>query len=310
MNKNLTTLETVFNRVDAMAANHFDHFINVRDLSFDNLETVKIAGNAHPMKEIAQRSMAWRLGIPYNYLAKCPPEIQALNMNHWLQHEKNTQLFFRFDGREVRAIFTPKYKPVDNMDLILEIYAMGYRPETQVQCHLDETFMSLSIMDGEKSFDINGDRFRPGVSISNSEVGIASLSISAFILRLVCTNGMISKTQLSASYRHVSSKILVEMPKILEQVSVELGEQRRQIGISMESPVRDPLGSIESFNRRFGIPKKEAEAVKLAWEAEPGETMFAVINAYTRAARVPELTAEEAYRLEKTGGMILSLVKH
>ena len=70
------------------------------------------------------------------------------------------------------------------MDVILEIYGMGYRPETQVQCHLDEEFMSLSIMDGEKVFEINGDRFRPGVSISNSEVGLASLSVSAFILRL------------------------------------------------------------------------------------------------------------------------------
>jgi hypothetical protein len=170
--------------------------------------------------------------------------------------------------------------------------------------------MSLSIMDGEKSFDINGDRFRPGVSISNSEVGIASLSISAFILRLVCTNGMVSKTELSASYRHVSSKILVEMPKILEQVSVELGEQRRQIGLSMESPVKDPLATIESFNRQFQLGEKERAAVAWAWPQEAGETMFAVINAYTRAARVPELTAEEAYRLEKTGGQILSLVKH
>ena len=67
------------------------------------------------------------------------------------------------------------------MDVILEIYGMGYRPKTQVQCHLDEEFMSLSIMDGEKVFEINGDRFRPGVSISNSEVGLASLSVSAFV---------------------------------------------------------------------------------------------------------------------------------
>ena len=61
-------------------------------------------------------------------------------------------------------------------------------------------------MDGEKVFEINGDRFRPGVSISNSEVGLASLSVSAFILRLICTNGMVSKTELSASYRHVQHK--------------------------------------------------------------------------------------------------------
>ncbi len=64
-------------------------------------------------------------------------------MNHWLEHEKNEQLFFRFDGREVRAVFTPKYKPINQLDLVMELYAMGYRPETQVQCHLDDSFMSL-----------------------------------------------------------------------------------------------------------------------------------------------------------------------
>jgi hypothetical protein len=224
-----------------------DSLIPVKDISFDDLDTIKIAGSTHPLKPIAQRSIAWRLGIPYNYLRKCPPEIQSVQMNYWIEHEKNEQLFARFDRNSVRAIFTPKYKPVDNMDVILEIYGMGYRPETQVQCHLDDEFMSLSIMDGKKVFEINGDRFRPGVSISNSEVGLASLSVSAFILRLICTNGMVSKTELSASYRHVSTKILNEFPEILDKVSVELGTQRRQIGLSMESSVENPMKKLRTL---------------------------------------------------------------
>jgi len=308
MSQNLTTLETVFNRVDAMAANHVDHFIDVADLEFENLKTVKIGGNAHPLRTIAQRSIAWRLGIPFNYLTKCPPKIQALNMNHWIEHEKNDQLFFRFDGRDVRAVFTPKYKPINQLDLVMELYAMGYRPETQVQCSLDDTFMSLSIMDGERTFDVNGDRFRPGTAISNSEVGLSSLSISAFILRLVCTNGLVSKTELSASYRHVSTKILTEFPQILEKVSVELGQQRRQIGLSMESPVDDPLATIDSFNRQFLLGEKEREAVAWAWPHEAGETMFAVVNTYTRASQYEGLSAESSWKLQRVGGNVLGML--
>ena len=148
---NITTLENVFQRVDTMFQTCHDSFIPVKDISFDDLDTIKIAGSTHPLKPIAQRSIAWRLGIPYNYLRKCPAEIQSVQMNYWIEHEKNEQLFARFDGNSVRAIFTPKYKPVDNMDVILEIYGMGYQPETQVQCHLDDEFMSLSIMDGKRS---------------------------------------------------------------------------------------------------------------------------------------------------------------
>jgi hypothetical protein len=77
-----------------------------------------------------------------------------------------------------------------------------------------------SIPDGAKAFDINGDKFKPGISISNSEVGLASLSISAFVLRLVCTNGLVAKSDVSASYRHVSTKILSEFPQVLDAVSM------------------------------------------------------------------------------------------
>ena len=68
---NITTLENVFQRVDAMAQNCFDSFIPVKDISFNNLDNVNIAGSAHPLKPIAQRSIAWRLGIPY-ITAKMP----------------------------------------------------------------------------------------------------------------------------------------------------------------------------------------------------------------------------------------------
>ena len=118
---NITTLENVFQRVDAMTQTCHDSLIPVKDISFDNLDTIKIAGSTHPLKPIAQRSIAWRLGIPYNYLRKCPPEIQSVQMNYWIEHEKNEQLFARFDGNSVRAIFTPKYKPINQLDLILEI---------------------------------------------------------------------------------------------------------------------------------------------------------------------------------------------
>jgi hypothetical protein len=247
----LTTLGKVFDRVDAMSAACYDHSVSVAELSFDNLDVVRISGEPHPLRRVAQISISNRLGIPYQYLRKCPADIQALQMNHWIKHEKNEQLLFRFDGDEVRALFTTKYKPVDNFEVMERLDAMGYKPETEVQCHLDLEFMSLSILDGKHAFDINKDKFRPGISVSNSEVGLASLSISAFVLRLVCTNGLISKSDVSASYRHVSTKILSELPQVFEKVSYELGTQRSKFKLSMESPVSDPEATLQNFNRQF-----------------------------------------------------------
>jgi len=307
--QNLTTLGEVFNRVDDMSRECVDRTVNVVDLSFENLNTVNINGDKHPMRTIAQRSIAWRLGIPFNYLQKCPPDLQAEQMQYWLQHEKNDQLFFRFDGQEVRAIFTPKYRACDNFEILERLDSMGYGADTRVQCHLDADFMSLSIIDGKRAFNINGDRFRPGISISNSEVGLASLSIAAFVLRLICTNGLVSKTQVAASYRHVSSKILTEMPQVLEKVSMELGYQQKQLQLSLNSPVDNPVATLESLNRQFQLKEQERQAViDWAWPQEAGETMYHVVNTYTKAAQFEGLSAESSHRLQMVGGNILSIL--
>jgi len=305
----ITTLGKIFDRVDELSKNCTDEFVTVKDISFNNLESMKILCDSHQLRPIAQQSICFRLGIPIQYMRRCPSDLQAQNLNHWIKHERNEQLFVRFDGDDVRAIFTPKYKPVDNFEVLEKLDSMGYPSETEVQCHLDKEFMQLSIPDGKKSFSINGDNMIPGISISNSEVGLSSLSISAFILRLVCTNGLVSKTEVSASYRHISTKILSEFPEVIEKVSFELGKQRNQLKLSLNSPVDDPLLTLESFNRQFQLDKEQREAVDWAWPQESGNTMFNVINTYTRAAQYEGLPSAKSYRLQKVGGEILGLLK-
>jgi hypothetical protein len=286
-----------------------DALIDVPAISFESLETMNIGDERHTLRTVAQRSIAWRLGIPYNYLAKCPQELQAEQMNHWIKSERREQLFVRFDGEEVRAVFTPRYKPVDCWEILLKLDEMRYTPDTKVQCSLDGEFMLLSIPDGRRQFKINGDKMTPGISISNSEVGLASLSVSAYLLRIVCSNGMVAKTEISASFRHVSTKILTELPQVFENVGNGLGKQKDRLKLSLESPVADPLATIERFNRQFALGEREKEAVAWAWPQEAGETMFAVVNAYTRAAAMEGLPAESSFRLQRVGGEVLGMLR-
>ena len=46
----LTTLGKVFDRVDAMSAACYDLNIDVPDISFDNLDVLRIAGEPHPVQ--------------------------------------------------------------------------------------------------------------------------------------------------------------------------------------------------------------------------------------------------------------------
>ena len=69
----------------------------------------------------------------------------------------------------------------------------------------------------------------------------------------------------------------------------------------------NPLAIIDCFNgSRFQRIKGSAQM-----GVGPGEknTMFHVVNAYTRAAQFEGLAAEASYRLQKVGGMVLGMVK-
>jgi hypothetical protein len=305
----LMTLGEVNARVQNLSKYCYDKTVKVKDIVFQDLKEVRLAGIPYPLKPLAQKSICWRLSIPFEYLKRCPAEIQAENLNYWITKEKNERLFFRFKDSYVRAVFTPRYKPVDNFEVMERLENLGYEPNTRVQCRLDEEFLSLSIPDGPKTFSINGDRITPGISIANSEVGLSSLRISAFFLRLKCTNGLVAKTEFTAAYRHISVKILEEFPQVLAGVSEKLSEQRDQFRISIESKVDNPLATIQAFNRQFALAKMEQEAVEWGYGFDPGRTMFAVINAYTRGGQFPDLSAESSYRLQKTGGQILAMVK-
>ena len=305
---NMTTLENVYDRVANMARTHEDRLIPVDDVSFTDLESVCISGATYNLRPIAQQSICYRLGIPIHYLRKCPVDIQQNNLNYWIKHEKNEKLLFRFDSNEVRAIFTPRYIPTDNKEVLDRLLEHGYKPNTRVQCSLDDEFMLVSVPDDRETFRINGDKLTPGISVSNSEVGLASLSISTFTLRLICTNGMISKTEVSASYRHVSDKLLSNFPRVLNELKSGFGQQKDQFHISLESKVENPEATIENFNRQFELRKEEKEAVEWALAQEYGFTMFSVVNTYTKAAQYELLSAESRFRLQKMGGMVLGMV--
>ena len=77
----------------------------------------------------------------------------------------------------------------------------------------------------------------------------------------------------------------------------------------MESPVDNPLQTIESFNRQFQLNQLQKDAVEWVCPQEAGDTMFAVVNTYTRASQFKCLSAENSYQLQRVGGNILGMLR-
>ena len=62
------------------------------------------------------------------------------------------------------------------------------------------------------------------------------------------------------------------------------------------------------FNRQFQLNQMERDAVEWGWIFEAGDTMFSVVNAYTKAAQYEDLAADSVHRLQRVGGSVLAMV--
>ncbi|MFC1553152.1 DUF932 domain-containing protein [candidate division KSB1 bacterium] len=306
--KKLTKLGKVAEQVRDYAKDCRDEVIPVRSLSFNSIDSIKIGSETHPMKTMAQKSMAYRCNVPHNYISRCPEELQKENLEYWLQSVTNESLLFRFKGDSVRSIFTEKYVPYNNTQIIELLEKYGLKNDAPVEFMFDDNLMAINIPDQEKQFQIKKDKYIPGTSIVNSETGISSIKITSYTYRIVCQNGLIHKTQESYSRKHLSEKINEEFPEVMNRVLDNLNVHKKQFKIALDTPVDNPIETIKTFNRQFQLSENERAAVSWGYETEPGNTMFSVINAYTSAPKFQGLTAAAQYNLQKTGGQILALL--
>lgn len=303
--------ENVINQVHAASQNHYDESIPVIDMEFESLDNMWVSGKPVEVLPSAQRLIANRLRVPHSYLSRCPEELQSQNLNYWIREEAKNRdnLFCRFDGNKLRAVFTDRYTALDHMEVLSKMLEYGFNPDAEVHYYLDQTMLVVKVPDYGKRFGFNGDGIVPGISIANSEVGVLAFSIEAYFFRLVCSNGLIAKTAVSSKFKHISRKGLDEFPAVMSQVVYESDQHQGRFRISMETPVSDPHSSMAAFNRQFQVNKNQADAVETAYFREPGHTMYHLINAYTGGAHASNLSVEEAYHLERVGGLILAMVR-
>ena len=67
------------------------------------------------------------------------------------------------------------------------------------------------------------------------------------------------------------------------------------------------MAVLERIGGRYKFDEPEVEASKAAWHIEPGESLWSVIQAVTRAANSPALSVDSREKLQMTGGRILEL---
>jgi hypothetical protein len=259
------------------------------------------------------------------------PELLATNVNTWFTSQPERRMIRTLDG-QARAFLSDRYRRLDNFqlaDVVLNVLCDlgdGIKIES---CELTETRMYIKAINQRLELEVKeGDAVQAGICVSNSEVGLGSLSVEPLIYRLICTNGMIAKDFSTRKY-HVGRaaddnafelfsdetlkaddnafflkvrdtvKAAVEMAKFSQIV-----QQLRDATIR---PIEgNPVKAVEVLSNDFKYSQQESSGV-LDHLIRGGDfTAYGLSNAITRTSQDLD-DYDRATELERDGSRVLSL---
>jgi len=282
--------------------------------------------------------MATDVGIPKRYFDRMKVEAPGLfveNVHHWLREQPQARLIRGLrnpDGPMIgRAWLSDRFRRLDNIEvarrLLPEFENLGMPVEfhqaaiTESKLHVRALFPDL-----ERDVKKVGDTVRYGVAITNSEIGAGSLTLSAFVLRLACINGLVLDKVLNV--RHVgkregegilSNEALAaddrafwlaardELRALCTEAAFETIVARLD-GLS-ERQVVSPVAATKVLANEFSLTEAEEEAVMLAFVADPtqaGRSQWGMLNAITAAAQASDSFDRQA-ELESLGWQVAQM---
>ena len=158
------------------------------------------------INDIAHSQIGQHLEIPARYYERMrteSPELLSQNINHWLHNRAPERRMLRTLDGNLRAFLSAKYRRIDNMEIAETVLPIISRMEgAKVEsCQITEQKMYIKVVNPRITTEVRkGDIVQAGIVISNSEVGMGSVSISPLIYRLVCSNGMIAAQQVRKNH--------------------------------------------------------------------------------------------------------------
>ncbi len=262
----------------------------------------------HPFQPHALGLLASKLRIPASYLTRCPPELRAINLNHWLRKQGGRRFFLRFDGEDCRAVLSDRYRPVSNVDLAATL--LSNARDLLVRAEIDNLRMVLQVVNGRSTEIRPGDRVHGGLHVKNSEVGYTAVELRAILYRVLCTNGLILGAGVdSYRKRHVvdPDAVLSDFGRKAVYALEEGATHANRLGDTRNVRVPDPQPVLDRISERYHLADDEKKAMHQAFHREPGDSLFEVIQAVTGAANDRALGIDSREKMQELGGRLLEL---
>lgn len=287
------------------------------------------------VNSIAHRQIGTHLKIPAAYYDKMLgeyPQLLAQNVNAWFQREPAVRMVRTIEGT-ARAFLSNRYRRIDNLDIagivlpvLQDMEGMHFE-----SCQLTESRMYIKVVNTRLEAEVvPGDIVQSGIIISNSEVGLGSVSIQPLVYRLVCSNGMVVNdaqtrrnhvgrvNEASENYQLYSEKTLEAddkafAMKIQDTVRAIVDEVRFSQVVNLMKEAKearmnttDVPGIVKLVSKDFHITDEESTGVLQRLIEDNDLTLYGLSNAVTRHSQDVE-SYDRATALEGIGYNILSM---
>jgi hypothetical protein len=264
----------------------------------------------HQWQPQALALMAGKLRVPVTYLNRCEAGLRAINLNHWLRKKRGQEFFVRFDGENCRAVLSPRYQPISNVQLAESLF--NEAGNVLVRAEVDNLRCLIQVITSRGEQVSFGDRIHGGLHVANSEVGHRVVELHALCWRQLCENGLIvGGGDVGFRRRHLGdSDDILRQFRRRTTMAIEAGTTLPgRLGDTRHIRVPDPQPVLDRIARRYQLNDVELEAVRNAFHAEPGNNLWSIIHACTRAGNCATLPVDSREKLQHVGGRVLELAE-
>jgi hypothetical protein len=321
-----------------------DYLIDTRNLLMDvTPENILLTmhnperrqGTILRMNDIAHRQIGNTLGIPARYYDKMRgenPELLAENVNSWFRRTPQTRMVRTLDGT-ARAFLSDKYRRIDNFEIAEAVLPIIFDiKDARVEsCEITDERMYIKVVNPRLQNEVApGDIVQSGILITNSEVGMGSMTVQPLIYRLVCSNGMVvndaatrryhigrgneaaedytlySNATLEADDRALMLKVQDTVKAAVEESRFEKVVEMMRGAQSAKITAPDIPTMVELASADYGLSKAEGTGV-LDHLIRGGDfTLYGLANAVTRAAQDVD-SYDRSTAMESLGYSILTM---
>jgi hypothetical protein len=297
--------------------------------------------------DIAHGQLAEYVGVPMPYYRRMladDPSLLATNVNRWLRDKRDDKRLVRtLDGR-ARAFLSNGYRTLENEDLAEAVLPVLLEQDLLIlSCEITDRRLYIKAVDRKIERDVptgrrmgDGthtffDTVSPAITISNSEVGLGSLSIETGVYTRACTNLAMIGTNFRKFHVGKRADLGSEVFELLTDDTkratdravwmqtrdvvkaafdeVKFASVTKKLANAAQDvvPAEDTVEVIERVGRRFSLTEGERKGVLTKLIEGADLTRYGVHAAITRYSQEDAVNYDRATELEKIGGEVIDI---